>query len=148
MNKMQLREIMKSAGVSEDLIESALDTKAMSKEQIKRRNALYMREWNARPENSVKNRNKVKRWRETNSRRHEGRKQRSAEWREAIITFIGERDGWSCKVCERLLEFRTVELDHIIPVASGGKNLLNNYQFTCSTCNREKSKGLNRKYSI
>ena len=40
--------------------------------------------------------------------------------------------------CMRCNEIKTLQIDHIIPVAVGGKTMLDNLQFLCQTCNLRK----------
>ena len=60
------------------------------------------------------------------------------ELREAIL----RRDNWTCQYCGNSV-FKepnlALEVDHIIPVAKGGKTEPNNLQTLCWRCNRRKS---------
>lgn len=60
-----------------------------------------------------------------------------------------DRDGWLCGVCHepidpalRYPDYRSVSLDHIIPLARGGGHTLNNSQPAHFICNSEKSDGV------
>lgn len=44
-----------------------------------------------------------------------------------------------CAICGKSLKKTGHHLDHIIPLARGGKNKDSNTQLTCPTCNRKKS---------
>lgn len=52
----------------------------------------------------------------------------------------------TCAICKRVYNpagnktwyFDTIEIDHIIPYAHGGRNHIRNYQLTCKECNRKK----------
>ena len=59
------------------------------------------------------------------------------EWREAIIHFLISRDGFICQVCYLSLEDTKFEVDHIIPVYLGGKNILDNMRLLHMTCHRK-----------
>lgn len=50
------------------------------------------------------------------------------------------RDGFCCKLCGRSAKEHGValEVDHIVPVAQGGENEINNLQTLCEDCNRGK----------
>jgi len=49
---------------------------------------------------------------------------------------IGRRDGFHCQHCQATV---TLEIDHIIAVANGGTNDLDNLQLLCQSCNSRKS---------
>lgn len=55
---------------------------------------------------------------------------------------IYERDGYRCRICGR--KTNDLEIDHIIPIAKGGKSTYDNLQTLCHRCN--KRKGSNLKY--
>lgn len=52
---------------------------------------------------------------------------------------IYERDGYRCQICGRSGRFDDLEIDHIKPIAKGGKSTYDNLQTLCSRCNKEKS---------
>jgi len=52
---------------------------------------------------------------------------------------ILERDGFRCVLCGKTAKDRQLEVDHIIPVAKGGTESLNNLRTLCIDCNRGKS---------
>ena len=49
------------------------------------------------------------------------------------------RDGYRCLECGATNKDIQLEIDHIIPVAQGGTDELNNLQTLCMTCNRAKN---------
>lgn len=49
---------------------------------------------------------------------------------------IYRRDGWRCCKCRR--KTGDLEIDHIVPIAKGGKTTYNNLQTLCRRCNKEK----------
>lgn len=55
---------------------------------------------------------------------------------------IYERDGWRCRKCGRRRD--DLEVDHIIPIAKGGKSTFDNLQTLCHRCNVKK--GANIEY--
>ncbi len=54
--------------------------------------------------------------------------------------FVFERNNYQCQSCNKTdLTTKTLQVDHIIPLAQGGANDLSNLQTLCEKCNREKS---------
>lgn len=57
-----------------------------------------------------------------------------------------QRDGFSCYLCDRNLELKEIQLDHIVPFAQGGKHTMENIAVVCSNCNLAKGKKLISEY--
>ncbi len=54
--------------------------------------------------------------------------------------FVFERNNYQCQGCHKIdLTAKSLQVDHIIPLAQGGANDLSNFQTLCAKCNREKS---------
>ena len=53
---------------------------------------------------------------------------------------IYERDGYRCKKCGR--RTKDLEVDHIIPIAKGGKSTYDNLQTLCHRCNYKKGSNI------
>ena len=51
---------------------------------------------------------------------------------------IYKRDGYRCRICGRTGRFVDLEIDHIKPIAKGGKSVYSNLQTLCKRCNQEK----------
>ena len=51
---------------------------------------------------------------------------------------VFQRDGYRCRECGASKEETSLEIDHIVPVARGGKNDIDNLQTLCRECNRMK----------
>lgn len=51
---------------------------------------------------------------------------------------IYERDGHKCRKCGISDRYADLEIDHIIPIAKGGKSTYDNLQTLCHKCNVEK----------
>lgn len=58
------------------------------------------------------------------------------EMREAIISYLVDRDGEGCAVCGLPIAEGFLELDHIIELQSGGKSRLDNYRLAHRKCNK------------
>lgn len=59
----------------------------------------------------------------------------------AIVQRVLERDGCACVGCGET-EPRRLSVDHIIPVAFGGDNMIGNLQTLCRACNLDKKDSL------
>jgi hypothetical protein len=69
------------------------------------------------------------------SRQHERNKLNSR-----MRLLVKQRDNYTCQNCgKRMLDGVGLQIDHIIPIAKGGKTELSNLQVLCSVCNRRKS---------
>ena len=52
---------------------------------------------------------------------------------------IIERDKWTCYVCDQILTFEQIELDHLIPHSRNGSSDSTNLAVSCLPCNRSRS---------
>jgi len=59
---------------------------------------------------------------------------------------IYKRDGYKCCKCGISQRNADLEIDHIIPIAKGGKSTYDNLQTLCHKCNVEKGDSINVKY--
>ena len=55
---------------------------------------------------------------------------------------IYARDGYRCRYCGATEKQDDLEIDHIIPIAKGGKTTFDNLQTLCHNCNYKKSDNL------
>lgn len=55
---------------------------------------------------------------------------------------VFKRDGFTCQYCARKTPDVVLEVDHIIPLAEGGGDEIENLATACFDCNRGKSAGL------
>lgn len=51
---------------------------------------------------------------------------------------IYNRDGYRCRICGKYGVHNDLEIDHIKPIAKGGKSVYENLQTLCKSCNKEK----------
>jgi len=81
-------------------------------------------------------RTKVKEWRKRNpGSPHGKRHQISSGWRNIIIDFLIKRDGFVCGLCNESLEGANIHINHIIPVALHGLDVMENVNLTHASCN-------------
>ena len=81
----------------------------------------------------VCNRQRVKEWRKGKPRGK--RKNISMGWRDIIADFLVKRDGLICGICKKSLEGSKFHIDHILPVALGGQDIMENVQLAHPECN-------------
>ena len=55
-----------------------------------------------------------------------------------IRFMIYERDGYRCQMCGKVFNQNVLEIDHIKPIAKGGKTTIDNLQTLCHDCNVKK----------
>lgn len=66
----------------------------------------------------------------------EQRKLMTRKLRESIM----KRDNYTCQICGKYMPDEVgLQVDHIIPIAKGGKSIPSNLQVLCSKCNGRKS---------
>jgi 5-methylcytosine-specific restriction endonuclease McrA len=46
--------------------------------------------------------------------------------------------GWHCHYCKKILDIKSITLDHLTPFSRGGLNVIENIAPACGTCNRSK----------
>lgn len=71
----------------------------------------------------------------------ESAKAQRALMTESFRTYIKERDKYTCQMCSASTEEQDLlllEVDHVVPVAKGGKSVEENLQTLCWKCNRSK----------
>ena len=59
-----------------------------------------------------------------------------------------ERDNSTCYICNTVVNFNDVELDHLIPVSKGGNSSNENVAVSCMKCNRSRGNRINEKQLI
>jgi hypothetical protein len=86
----------------------------------------------------AKNPDKVREWSTTRLLRKTGRLPKGT------VKSIGERQHWLCIYCKCDVS-QKYHVDHIIPLAKGGKHVPDNIQILCPSCNVRKSSKLDYK---
>jgi hypothetical protein len=69
----------------------------------------------------------------------ESRRLRRRTIRRSVRTLVLDRDSHTCQRCGRTAPEVKLEVDHIVPVAEGGTDALDNLQTLCRECNGGKS---------
>ena len=115
---------------------------ARRREKFAKNNPEYSKIW------KEKNPDYAKNWRKNNpeKRRLEGSRRR-ARLKEAGILLVTEKDlkrmfwrqGAKCVGCSTPLSDSNKRIDHIIPIAKGGRHSIGNLQWLCKDCNERKS---------
>jgi 5-methylcytosine-specific restriction protein A len=60
---------------------------------------------------------------------------------------IFERNNYQCQSCQKIdITAKSLQIDHIIPLAQGGTNDMSNFQTLCAKCNRGKSAKLDPRF--
>ncbi|MBW4623053.1 MAG: HNH endonuclease [Cyanosarcina radialis HA8281-LM2] len=55
-----------------------------------------------------------------------------------VRKYIFNRDRYQCQSCGQTQRETELNIDHIIPIATGGTNDISNLQTLCHTCNQQK----------
>lgn len=85
---------------------------------------------------------------ETTTKKYNSKKQR-ALMTPKLRQQIKERDNYTCQNCgKEMFDDVGIHIDHIRPVAKGGKSVPSNLQVLCSKCNMHKSDKFNPKSVI
>ena len=64
----------------------------------------------------------------------------------AVKTYVLERDLFQCQNCGKKNAEARLNIDHIIPLATGGSNDISNLQVLCSQCNQKKKHHFDSRY--
>jgi 5-methylcytosine-specific restriction endonuclease McrA len=55
-----------------------------------------------------------------------------------VRKYVFQRDKYQCQSCGKTSAETELNIDHIIPLASGGSNDISNLQTLCRNCNQQK----------
>lgn len=56
----------------------------------------------------------------------------------SVRKYVFQRDKYQCQSCGKSDREAKLNIDHIIPLATGGSNDISNLQTLCRTCNQKK----------
>ena len=57
---------------------------------------------------------------------------------QSVRKYVLQRDNYQCQSCGKNKTEARLNIDHIIPLATGGSNDISNLQVLCSLCNQQK----------
>ncbi|WP_144875401.1 HNH endonuclease [Hyella patelloides] len=57
---------------------------------------------------------------------------------QSVRKYVYQRDNYQCQSCGKTKQETKLNIDHIIPLATGGSNDISNLQTLCSQCNQVK----------
>jgi 5-methylcytosine-specific restriction endonuclease McrA len=64
-----------------------------------------------------------------------------------VRKYVFDRNNYQCQSCHKAdLTAKTLQVDHIIPLAQGGTNDVSNLQTLCAKCNLEKSSKIDLRF--
>lgn len=106
-------------------------------EEKRRKKREYMRKYNATEKGKAYNQKNVKEYKKKNGRK--STRSISAEYREMIVDFLIKRDGLICGICKHSMEGSKMQINHRLPVALGGKHILENVELAHPLCNEGQS---------
>lgn len=103
----------------------------------------YMRKYNATPKGAAYNRKHIKEWRKRTKTPHSNRNITKG-YRNIIIDYLIKRDGLICGICKQSLENSKIHINHIIPVALGGQDIMDNVNLAHEKCNISQSNDIRK----
>ena len=57
---------------------------------------------------------------------------------QSVRKYVLQRNNYQCQSCGKKNSETQLNIDHIIPLATGGHNDISNLQVLCSLCNQQK----------
>ena len=63
-----------------------------------------------------------------------------------LVDLIKKYIGKQCKYCNVVLDHKNISMDHIIPLSGNGTSEIENIQFICKNCNKQKDKMLDNEF--
>lgn len=97
-----------------------------------------MRKYNATEKGRAYNRQHIKDYFKKNPEKRKksrGCRAIAQEWRESIIHYLADRDGWNCYYCAKSVDYKDVSIGHKVAVCLGGRNRLENFVLCHKFCN-------------
>ena len=58
--------------------------------------------------------------------------------RKVALSYLADRDNWTCGICHRRVRPGQESIDHIVPLSKGGSHELSNVQLAHRRCNYQK----------
>ncbi|MDZ8108164.1 MAG: HNH endonuclease [Nostoc sp. DedQUE12a] len=63
-----------------------------------------------------------------------------------VKKYVWQRDKYQCQSCGKTASETNLTIDHIIPLARGGKNDISNLQTLCFKCNQQKTDNIDPRF--
>ena len=64
----------------------------------------------------------------------------------SVRKYVYQRDNYQCQSCGQTQRETQLNIDHIVPLATGGSNDLSNLQTLCANCNQKKKHHFDRRF--
>ena len=64
----------------------------------------------------------------------------------SVRKYVLQRDNYQCQSCGVNKQQASLNVDHIVPLATGGSNDISNLQVLCSKCNQRKKHHFDRRF--
>ena len=64
----------------------------------------------------------------------------------SVRDYVYQRDNYQCHSCGQTKQETQLNIDHIIPLATGGSNDMSNLQTLCANCNQTKKHHFDRRF--
>jgi 5-methylcytosine-specific restriction endonuclease McrA len=112
----------------------------MDIEEQRQKKREYMRKYNATEKGRDYNRWHVKDYYRRNPEKLKEKRRKDCrsiaqEWKEAIIYYLVDRDGWNCFYCKKPVDYKDVSIGHKIARCLGGRDRLENFILCHKFCN-------------
>ena len=68
----------------------------------------------------------------------------SQSYRAIIMDYLIKRDGFQCGICKLSLENSQIHFNHIVPLALGGQEIMENLELSHAKCNLAQSTAIRK----
>jgi hypothetical protein len=74
-----------------------------------------------------------------NSRRNARKRSAIGSYTASEFRVLCDESSWQCSYCAAVLDIKTVQADHVVPLSRGGSNYIKNIAVACKPCNASKN---------